>query len=99
MPNSLTTLDDHVAGILQARRATKEARFKPLADGVERVDDVMQQALASLHEALALLGFKAAPSQMILSRRLGRAHARHRPAPGLEQPVRAPASSRPCMCR
>ena len=71
MPKSSTTIDDHIGDILQARRATKAARFKPLPDGVEHVDDVMRQALASLHEGLAPLGFKAAPSQLTLSRRLG----------------------------
>jgi len=71
MPKSMTSIDDHVVGILQARRATQQARFKPLPDGVEHVDDIMEQALAWLGERLAPQGFKAAASQMTLSKRQG----------------------------
>jgi hypothetical protein len=45
MPKSLNTLDSHVSDIVEGRRRTKDARFKPLPAGVEHVDDVLRQAV------------------------------------------------------
>jgi len=71
MPKSITTLEGHVCGIVEARRATKDARFKPLPPGAERVQDVLQESLHWLQGRLAAHGFKAAPSKLQLTRRLG----------------------------
>jgi hypothetical protein len=45
MPKSLNTLDSHVSDIVEGRRRTKDACFKPLPAGVEHVDDVLRQAV------------------------------------------------------
>jgi hypothetical protein len=71
MPNSLTSLNDHVADIIQARRRTMDARFKALPAGVERVDEVLRGAIDYLHKHLESQGFKAVPSQLSLSRKVG----------------------------
>ncbi len=69
MPKSLTTLDSHTSDIVETRRKSKEARFKALPAGVERVDDVIRQAVDYLGNQLAPLGFKAAPSKLTFSRK------------------------------
>lgn len=71
MSKSLTTLDSHVSSIIESRQKTKEARFKPLPAGVERVDDVIRQAIDYLSVSLAPLGFKGAPSKRTFSRKPG----------------------------
>lgn len=71
MPKSLTTLDSHTADIVAERRKTKDARFKALPAGIERVEDVVRHAIDYLAEHLAPLGFKAAPSKLTLSRKAG----------------------------
>lgn len=69
MPKSLTTLDSHTSSIIETRRKTKEARFKSLPVGVERVEDVVRQAVGYLGDNLATLGFRAAPSKLAFSRK------------------------------
>jgi hypothetical protein len=71
MPKSLTTLDSHTADVVETRRKTQEARFKPVPIGAERVDDVLRQAVDYLSSHLAPLGFKAAPSKLAFSRKSG----------------------------
>lgn len=69
MPKSLTTLDSLRSDILEKRRKTQGARFKPLPTGVERVEDVIRQAVDYLGARLASFGFKAAPSKLSFSRK------------------------------
>lgn len=71
MPKSLTSLDAHTEDILDGRRRAKDARFKPLPDGVEHVDDVLVQAVDFLESRLSAKGFRAARSQLSLSRKVG----------------------------
>jgi hypothetical protein len=71
MSKSISTLEGHVSSLIETRRATKDARFKPLPAGVERAADVVQGALAWLQDRLAVNGFKSAPSQLQLTRRFG----------------------------
>lgn len=71
MPKSLTSLDAHTADILDGRRRAKDARFKPLPDGVEHVDTVLVQAVEFLESRLSPTGFRAARSQLSLSRKVG----------------------------
>ncbi|MES2947331.1 MAG: hypothetical protein V4858_02210 [Pseudomonadota bacterium] len=71
MVTSLTSLDDHTGHVVAGRHKTKEARFLPLPSDVERIEDVLQQALGYLHEHLKSLGFKSVPSQLALKRKLG----------------------------
>lgn len=69
MSKSLTTLDSHVSSIIETRQKTKNARFKALPAGVERVEDVIRQAVDYLGDSLTPLGFKAAPSKLTFSRK------------------------------
>lgn len=70
MPKSLTGIDEHVGDIARVRAATKAARFKPLPDGVETVDEVVSAALRFLEDRLGpAYGFKLARSQSSLNRR------------------------------
>jgi hypothetical protein len=55
MPKSLNTLDSHVSDIVEGRRTTKDARFKPLPAGVEHVADVLRQAVVYLAERRFLI--------------------------------------------
>lgn len=71
MPKSLTSLDAHTADIIKTRRRTMDARFKALPAGVERVDEVLRGAIDYLYMHLQSQGFKAAPSQLSLSRKVG----------------------------
>ena len=71
MPKSLTSLDAHTEDILSGRRKASEFRFKPIADGVERVDAILRDATSYLAERLASDGFKPSLSQLSLTRRIG----------------------------
>lgn len=84
MPKSLTSLDAHTSDIIEERRNAKDARFKPAPQGVERVEDVLRQAIDFLQSHLQSSGFKAAPSQLSVSRKIGEITqvVRLRPAPG-----------------
>lgn len=71
MPKSLTSLDAHTADLVEARRRTGDARFKALPEGVEPIEEVLRGAIDHLFLRLQHLGFKSAPSQLALSRKLG----------------------------
>jgi hypothetical protein len=71
MPKSLTSLNAHTDDILDGRRRTKDARFKPLPQGVEHVSSVLEHAIEFLQTHLSERGFRAAPSQLSLSRKVG----------------------------
>jgi hypothetical protein len=71
MPKSLTSLESHTVDIIEKRRKTQDARFRPLPTGVERVEDVIRQAVDYLGDRLAPMGFKAAPSRLTFSRKVG----------------------------
>lgn len=66
------SLESYVERIIDGRRKTREARFKPLPEGVETVDDVLREATNYLAEHLAGHGFKPALSKLSLTRRLGK---------------------------
>lgn len=82
MSKSLTSLDAHTADIIQGRRLTQDARFKPLPPDVERIDEVLRGAIDFLHQQLKTQGFKSAQSKLSLSRKVGKTNQILRLIPG-----------------
>lgn len=69
MPKSLTSVEDHVADILETRGATQSGRFTPRDPGAETVSQVVDECMLHIDAALTPEGFRYAKSRRRFSKK------------------------------